>query len=372
MTHPLGRVLFSATALAALVLAAIGAGPKGPRTLEKLLANDKPGNPPAALNPNKEEFDPSTAVAINEAEARVCLQRKSMLSFPCLQNLGPAEAQILASHEHGVSFDALANINQPTAEALAQCESHLAMNGVAQLGAPSADALARCQATLELKGLTDLSSPALAAKLARQGRVDLPNVGKLDGAVLAAFCTAPCDLYLRRLVVLQARDAEVLRNHVGVLDIDGLVNPPPNVLACILCNQGPIGLGAIHGLGDPAPKAVLNALIQCQGSLCLNGLKKLAVAEAEAIRDRNPRTDLDGLEVLDLPTAIALRDCKSVVSLVGVKSLDPDVVKVLLQRDRKLGPGLVFSASLADSLAPHEAKAIRDHPGLSFGNEFSP
>jgi hypothetical protein len=324
------------------------------------------------LNPNKEEFDPSTAVAINEAEARVCLQRKSMLSFPCLQNLGPAEAQILASHEHGVSFDALANINQPTAEALAQCESHLAMNGVAQLGAPSADALARCQATLELKGLTDLSSPALAAKLARQGRVDLPNVGKLDGAVLAAFCTAPCDLYLRRLVVLQARDAEVLRNHVGVLDIDGLVNPPPNVLACILCNQGPIGLGAIHGLGDPAPKAVLNALIQCQGSLCLNGLKKLAVAEAEAIRDRNPRTDLDGLEVLDLPTAIALRDCKSVVSLVGVKSLDPDVVKVLLQRDRKLGPGLVFSASLADSLAPHEAKAIRDHPGLSFGNEFSP
>lgn len=372
MTHPLGRVLFSATALAALVLAAIGAGPKGPRTLEKLLANDKPGSPPAALNPNKEEFDPSTAVAINQAEARVCLQRKGMLSFPRLQNLGPAEAQILASHEHGVSFDALAIINQPTAEALAQCKSHLAMNGVAQLGAPSADALARCQATLELKGLAGLTSPALAAKLARQGRVDLPNVPTLTKPVIEAFCTAECDLYLRGLVVLQARDAEALRNHVGVLDIDGLMNPPPDVLVCILRNQGPIGLGAMNNLGGPAPKAVLDALTAHQGSLCLNGLKKLAAAEAEAIRARTHRTDLDGLEILDLPTAIALRDCKSVVSLMGVKSLDPDVVKVLLQRDQKLGPGIVFSASLADCLAPHESKAFQDHPGLNFGNEFGP
>ena len=372
MTHPLGRVLFSATALAALVLAAIGAGPKGPRTLEKLLANDKPGNPPAALNPNKEEFDPSTAVAINQAEARVCLQRESMLNFPCLQNLGPAEAQILASHEHGVSFDALANINQPTAEALAQCKSHLAMNGVAQLGAPSADALARCQATLELKGLAGLTSPALAAKLARQGRVDLPNVPTLTKPDIEAFCTEECDLYLGGLVLLNANDAEALRNHVGVLDIDGFVNPPPDVLVCILRNQGPIGLGAMNNLGGPAPKAVLDALTAHQGSLCLNGLQALAVVEANAIRDRNHRTDLDGLQVLNLDTAVALRDCKSVVSLQGIGALGANVVKVLLQRNRKLGPGLVFSALLADSLAPHEVKAIRDHPGLSFGNEFSP
>jgi hypothetical protein len=57
---------------------------------------------------------------------------------------------------------------------------------------------------------------------------------------------------------------------------------------------------------------------------------------------------------------------------MGVKILDPDVVKVLLQRDRDRGPGLVFSASLPGNLQPHEAKAVEDHPGLSFGNEYGP
>jgi hypothetical protein len=194
----------------------------------------------------------------------------------------------------------------------------------------------------------------------------------LQRNVLEAFCTAPCDLYLQGLVHLQAHDAEALRHHQGVLDIDGLVNPPADVLALIVCNQGPIGLGAIVDLGDPAPKPVLDALIRCQGSLCLNGLQTLELEEAHAIRDRSSRTDLDGLQALDLKTAIALRDCKSVVSLMGVKILDPDVVKVLLQRDRDRGPGLVFSASLPGNLQPHEAKAVEDHPGLSFGNEYGP
>ena len=171
---------------------------------------------------------------------------------------------------------------------------------------------------------------------------------------------------------MNAQDADALRNHRGVLDIDGFVNPPPDVLVCILRNQGSIGLGATNSLGNPAPKAVLDALTQCQGSLCLNGLKKLDKAEAEAIRDRLARTDLDGLQALDMQTAIALRDCKSVISLKGIKALDPKVVDVLLLRHRGVGPGLVFSADLAANLQPHEAKAFEDHPGLQFNNEFGP
>lgn len=372
MTHPLSRLLFCATAIAALVLAANGAGPKGPRTLENLLAKDKPERPPVARNANNGKFDPANAVAINEAEARLCLQHDGTLRFPRLKNLGPAEARILASHQHGVAFDGLANIDKPTAAALAQCESHLSLNGVAQVHDPSAETLAKCKGTLELKGLMSLTSPALAAKLAGQGTVHLPNVQTLEGDVIEAFCTAPCDLYLPGLALLKAHDAEALRRHQGVLDIDGLVNPPADVMAWIFCNQGPIGLGSIVDLGDPAPKLVLDALIRCQGSLCLNGLQTLEIEEAHAIRDRRSRTDLDGLQALDLKTAIVLRDCKSVVSLMGIKELDPDVVKVLLLRDRDQGPGLVFSASLPANLQPHETKALEDHPGLSFGNEYSP
>jgi hypothetical protein len=55
-----------------------------------------------------------------------------------------------------------------------------------------------------------------------------------------------------------------------------------------------------------------------------------------------------------------------------IKILAPDVLRVLLLRSRKLGPGLVFSASLAENLQPHEAKAIEDHPGIQFINEFGP
>jgi len=372
MIHPLSRILFCATALAALVLAANGAGPKGPRTLENLLAKDEPERPPVADNANNGKFDPANAVAINEAEARLCLQHDGTLRFPCLKNLRLLEARILASHEHGIHFDGLANIDKPTAAALARCDSHLGLNGIARLDEPVAEALAKCRGTLEVKGLTSLTSPALAAQLACQGNVHLPNVQTLERDVIKAFCTAPCDLYLPGLAFLKADDAEALRNHRGVLDIEGLVNPPPDVLTWILCNQGPIGLGAIRDFGDPAPREVLDALAGGQGSLCLNGLQNLAIEEAKAVKDRRGRTDLDGLEVLDLKTAIVLRDCKSVVSLMGIKAIDPDVVKVLLLRDRDQGPGLVFSASLPANLQPHETKALEDHPGLSFGNEYSP
>lgn len=372
MTHPLSRVLFCATAFAALVLAAIGAGPTGPRTLENLLDKVEPQRPPVDGNPNNGKFDPGTAVGINEAEARVCLQHDGTLRFPCLKNLGPAAARVLASHEHGIDLDGLANIDKPTATALAQCESHLSLNGIGRLDDAAAKVLAERKGTLELEGLNALTCPALAAKLAAQGTVHLPNVQNLQREVLKAFCTAPCHLYLPGLAFLNAQDAEVLRNHQGVLDIDGLVNPPADVLAAILLNQGPVGLGATKNLGNPAPKAVLNALASGTGSLCLNGLQNLAIEEAEAIRDRHGRTDLDGLEVLDLQTAIALRDCRSIVSLMGIKALDPKVVDVLLLRHSGVGPGLVFSASLAENLQPHERKAIEDHPGLSFGNEYGP
>ena len=372
MTNRFGRVLFCATALAALVLAAVGAGPKGPRILENLLVDEKPEQPPAAGNPNNGKFDPANALAINEAEARACLGHEGGLSFLVLKDLGPVEARILASHGHGIAFDALANINQPTAEALAHCKSHLALNGIAQLGNQAAEALASCKGTLELKGLRALTSPALAAKLATQGKVELPHVQMLQRNVLEAFCTAPCDLYLPGLVHLQAHDAEALRHHQGVLDIDGLQNPPPDVLICILGNQGPIGLGATNDIGNPVPKAVCDALIPCQGSLCLNGLKNLATEEAKAIRDRTHRTDLDGLQALDLQTAIALRDCKSVITLHGVMTLNEEIVKVLLLRDRNLGPGLIFSANLAESLRPHQLEAIYAHPGLQLINELGP
>lgn len=372
MTKPFGRVMFCATAFAALVLAAVGAGPKGPRTLENLLVDEKPEKPPAAGGQNDEKFDPTTAEAINEAEAHVCLQHDGTLRFPCLKKLGPAAAQVLASHEHGVALDGLANIEKQTAAALAQCESHLSLNGIARLDDPVAEALAECRCTLELQGLNALTSPALAATLAARGTVHLPNLQRVERKVLEAFCTAPCDLYLPGLAFLNAHAAEVLRNHQGVLDIEGLLNPPADVLASILCNQGPIGLGAVRDLGNPAPKQVLNALAGGQGSLCLNGLQKLAVEEAKAIKSRNGRTDLDGLQVLDLATAIELRDCRSVVSLTGIEVLAPDVIKVLLLRDRNLGPGLVLSANLAENLPPHEAKAIEDHPGIQFANEFGP
>ena len=294
MTHPLSRVLFCATAFAALVLAAIGAGPTGPRTLENLLEKVEPERPQVEGNPNDGQFDPATAEGINGAEARVCLQHDGTLRFPCLKNLGPAEARILASHQHGVAFDGLANIDKPTAAALARCDSHLGLNGIARLDEPVAEALAKCRGTLELKGLTSLTSPALAAKLACQGNVHLPNVQTLERNVVEVLCTAPCDLYLPGLAFLKADDAEALRNHRGVLDIEGLVNPPPDVLTWILCNQGPIGLGAIRDFGDPAPREVLDALAGGQGSLCLNGLQNLAIEEANAIRDRRGRTDLDG------------------------------------------------------------------------------
>lgn len=372
MTHPLSRVPFCATAFAALVLAAIGAEPTGPRTLENLLEKVEPERTQADVNQNNGKFDPATAEGINEAEARACLEHEGKLAFPCLKKLEPAPARVLASHEHGIDLGGLAKIDKPTATALAQCQSHLSLNGIVRLENAVAEALAECKGTLELVGLNALTCPALAAKLAAQGTVHLPNVQNLQREVLKAFCTAPCHLYLPRLAFLNAQDAEVLRNHQGVLDIDGLANPPADVLAAILCNQGPIGLGSIGNLGNPAPKQVLDALAGGQGSLCLNGLKKLAIEQAKAIKARNGRTDLDGLQGLELEAAIELRDCKSVVSLMGIKALDPKVVDVLLLRHKGVGPGLVFSASLAENLQPHERKAFEEHPGLSFVNEYGP
>lgn len=314
------------------------------------------------------EFDPATADAIGPAEARACLEHKGELRFGRLRALGPQEAAILATHEHGLSFDALRKLQRPTAEALANCKASLKLNAIEQLDAGCAEALANCKAPLELEGLTALDSPALAATLASQGKVHLPKITTLKKPVLEGFCKKPCDLYLPGLSTLEPEDAEALRHHEGVLDIENLVDPSPEVLACILCNQGPIGLGSIDTLRHPTPQPVLDALSNHPCSLCLNGLKELTREEAEAIRERTHHTHLQGLSTLPADIARALVNCKGTIWLLGIERLEPEVVQTLLKHRPQPCTGFVFSVNLPERLQRHEVEAFEKHESFWFGN----
>jgi hypothetical protein len=318
------------------------------------------------------KFTPEAAAALNAAEARECLKHDSRLHFSNLANLQPEVAAIIATHKHGVDLPALQNINPQTAAALATATSHLSMNGLVRLDDQSAAALSGCKAHLEVEGLQDLTSVPLASRLAMQGKVELPNIKGLHRDVLQGFCVAPCDLYLHGIVALQQPAAEVLKHHQGVLDIDNLQNPPPDVLVCILGNQGPLGLGSITSLGDPTPPEVLRALEQHPGSLCLNGLKDLTRSQAEAISKRKHRTDLWGVANLTPEVAKALVNCDSIITLTGVVQLQPEIVKTLLQHKPDPGTGFVFSTALHGNLLSQDAKAFDGHVGLHFGNEYSP
>lgn len=215
-------------------------------------------------------------------------------------------------------------------------------------------------------------SPALAARLARHGTVHLPRITVLSKPVLEALCSKPCDLVLTGLRHLRSEEADVLNRHQGVLDFENLIDPSSAVLAGILRNQGPVALGSVTRLGDPASAAVLHALRHHRAPLGLRGLVTLTVAEAEAIRARTHPTDLSGIRSLQPEVAQALIDCESTIWLLGITHLPPRVIHVLLRHTPQPDTGLVFPAALADSLSRQDVVSIRQHAGLHFGNTLSP
>lgn len=210
----------------------------------------------------------------------------------------------------------------------------------------------------------------MARKLAHSGTVELPKVQNLGRPVLEAFCAAPCDLYLPGIVKLDPEDAAGLETHRGVLDLENLVDPPPTVLACILCNDGPLGLGSVRTLGKAPPKMLRRALERHKGLLGLDGLQDLTAETAEAFARRDGITDLRGIAQLPLDVAEKLRNCRGTLNL-GVKQLDPPVIEELL-RHRHIGPGLVFPMHLRANLAEDDARRFEKHEGLHFGDASAP
>lgn len=319
-----------------------------------------------------DKFSPERATSLSEQEARACLDYDATLSFKRLEEIKPTVAAIVVQHKHGVELNAINKIDVNTATALATARTSLALNGVPAIGDVAAAALANCKVALRMEGLQALTSAPLAMTLAKRGAVYLPNVRVLDGPIADALCSVPCDVYLPSIAALNPKVASAFSKHQGVLDLDSLTDPPPEVLESVLGNQGPLGLGSVTTLGDPAPQSVLDAIKNHKDSLCLNGIKVLAPAEAKAIRLRTGQIDLWGIQDLPLATAEELVNCNCVIWLMGLEHLDTKVAKTLLKHRPRPGTGFVFPATLRAVLQADEVLAIEQHMGLHFGNDHSP
>jgi hypothetical protein len=367
-----------------------------------------------------ESIDPETVTELNEQEAEECLKTSGPLLFEKLTKLSPKVAAVLAKHKDGIALNALVLMDEATAVALSRVAGDLSLDGLLAVDEPSALALSRSQAHLSMRGLRELESRPLAEKLAKQGRICLPSISVIDATLAAVIrecrCTleadslmvlahesvaralvgdgqrdvelgslqkltadgarglveARCHLRFPRLVEVGDEAAKVLARHVGVLDLDSACRMSPRAIEAILANVGPIGLGSLPSLGDPAPPGVLKALAQHGWPLCLNGLSALTLDEAAAVCIRTSATDLAGIKTLTLPIAEALLHCKGYIWLTGVETLEPGVAETLLRHQATPHAGFIFAVDLREAIPERFVEAFERHEGISFGNPYCP
>jgi|688.fasta_scaffold91153_1 hypothetical protein len=367
-----------------------------------------------------ESIDPETVTELNEQEAEECLKTSGPLLFEKLTKLSPKVAAVLAKHKDGIAFNALVLMDEATAVALSRVAGDLSLDGLLAVDKPSALALSRSQAHLSMRGLRELESVPLARKLAKQGHLRLPYISVIDHSLAVVIgecrCTleagqltildhkdvaralvgdgqrdvelpylqrltadgakglidARCDLRIPNLTTIDEDAANVLACHVGVLDLDSACRMSSNALEALLANSGPIGLGSLPSLGDPASPRVLDALAKHGWPLCLNGLPAITTEQAAAVRDRTSATDLAGIKTLTQPIAEALVHCKGYIWLTGVERLEPVVAETLLKRKANPGGGFVFSVDLRKAIPERFVEAFERHEGISFGNPYCP
>ena len=367
-----------------------------------------------------DSIDPEIVTELNEQEAVECLKNTGPLLFKKLTKLSPKVAAVLAKHKDGIELNALEQMDEATAVALARVTGDLNLDGLLAVDEPSALAISRSQANLSMRGLSELKSKPLAEKLAKQGRICLPGISVIDATLAAVIrecqCTLEadsltvldheyvaralvgdgqrdveldslrkltadgarglvetrCDLRFPRLVEVDDEAAKVLARHVGVLDLDSACRMSPRAIAAILANVGPIGLGSLPSLGDPAPPGVLKALAQHRWPLCLNGLSELSLVEAAAVRDRTSATDLAGIKTLTVPIAEALLHCKGYIWLTGVETLEPGVAETLLRHQATPHVSFILSVDLRETIPERFVEAFERHEGISFGNPYCP
>jgi hypothetical protein len=367
-----------------------------------------------------ESFDSDKATTLSVKEASECLRRRESLSFASLETITPEVAAALARHRYGLELDGLRSIDEPTAASLSKCSTSLSLDGLSALTDECALALSECTASISLQGLRELKSVPLATKLAKQRRVSLPRVTffekpvadvlvaagcdldveslvKLDheglGRLLTAgskaelhlqflhdltpegargLCASPCHLYFPGITTIDEATARSLKGHQGVLDLDNAHDLRPEAVEGLLGNEGPIGLGSLTSLGNPAPPSLLKALAAHRSPLCLSGLTRLEPVEAAAIRKRMGHVDLCGISVLSLPVAEELVQCNGVVWLMGLEELDEGVAEALLKHRPRPETGFVLPVSLRANLTESEVRAFESHEGIHFGNQYCP
>ncbi len=372
-----------------------------------------------------------------QAEQILAQFKGTTIELPKVRELKPAAVAVLARHNTDIVLNALEKLDADTAAAWKNFEHTLSLHGITKLDEPTAAALAECRAVLSLENLESLDQVNLATKLAAQpnlltfrrltavardvadelamGNCDLaiPMIGKLDHAGLAtkllnggqrpcyfeklcvlgpqaaeALCSCKCDLYFKTLKQVDPAVAKAFEQHHGVLDLDKLQNVPPDVIASLLKNQGPLDLGGCNQLcrnGQPVPKTVLAALVAHAHSLTLGDLDAIPPDLVDAIRQRNHHTVLPDVRRVTVQLAAGLAGkggVKGVVWLVNAdQEPEEDAVNALLKL--KLGPqavlpgplgspAVILPSELHRHLTPEQILAIGKHVGIQFDNQFGP
>ncbi len=303
---------------------------------------------------------------------KILVQSNRGLAFPRLESISSEVAEILGQHRRGIDLSGIKELVYGVAAGLAKNKeelnlsglkllsseaakglgefrcSYLKLNGLETLSPDAAASIAKCNA-LELNGLTDISNETILALSKNKGGIFLEGIKKLTPENAKIFADHEGEIWFTgmteftpdmvkyiskhkrllgfpRIKTISLEEAEYFgKQHKGLLNLGDITNISDGAARALYVHDGPIELYNLTTITT----SVAELLLKKASPNITFQARSITPEVAEILAKHKGVLFLSSLTELDAETARALSKHKEEVSLMGIKTVSPEVMEIV-------------------------------------------